>query len=315
MKYLQTNKFRHFFWLLIKLTIVFGCCYIISQKLIVNNQLRFSVIELKVFSLNNLLPLLSLSIINWLLEIKKWQILVSNYKMISYKNASIQSLASLTTSIITPNRIGEYGAKMLFFDKNIQKKIITLNFIGNYHQLFATIFFGVLGIVYLYFFKKLNIGNLFNFTGVINWFFVVIMCSICIVLILKYKESVKNIFRKYAVQISKKKHVKIGVLSFLRYLVFSHQWYLLVIIFNIDVSYITAISTIFTMYLISSFIPMLTLLDVVVKGAVAVLLFSKITTDTVSILSIATIMWFLNFAIPAILGSYFVLTFKPKFVK
>ncbi|WP_088323777.1 hypothetical protein [Polaribacter tangerinus] len=280
MKYLQTNKFRHFFWLLIKLTIVFGCCYIISQKLIVNNQLRFSVIELKVFSLNNLLPLLSLSIINWLLEIKKWQILVSNYKMISYKNASIQSLASLTTSIITPNRIGEYGAKMLFFDKNIRKKIIT-----------------------------------FNFTSVINWFFVVIMCSICIVLILKYKESVKNIFRKYAVQISKKKHVKIGVLSFLRYLVFSHQWYLLVIIFNIDVSYITAISTIFTMYLISSFIPMLTLLDVVVKGAVAVLLFSKITTDTVSILSIATIMWFLNFAIPAILGSYFVLTFKPKFVK
>ena len=40
---------------------------------------------------------------------------------INFFEAYEQCLASLTVSIITPNRIGEYGAKALFFEKENRK--------------------------------------------------------------------------------------------------------------------------------------------------------------------------------------------------
>jgi len=41
----------------------------------------------------------------------------SSIKLISYKTTISQSLADHTTAIITPNKIGEYGAKASFFKK------------------------------------------------------------------------------------------------------------------------------------------------------------------------------------------------------
>ena len=46
------------------------------------------------------------------MEIAKWKILTNNVKKNSWLDATKQSLASLTLSLITPNRIGEYGAKI-----------------------------------------------------------------------------------------------------------------------------------------------------------------------------------------------------------
>jgi len=55
---------------------------------------------------------------------------------IAFPQAYKQSLASLTAAIITPNRIGEYGVKALYFKRNFRKKIMLLNFIGNIFPLF-----------------------------------------------------------------------------------------------------------------------------------------------------------------------------------
>ena len=51
------------------------------------------------------------------------------------------------------------------------------------------------------------------------------------------------------------------------------------------------------------------------KGTVAIWIFSFYNVQPIIILSITSIMWLLNFVLPAIIGSYFVLTFKPNFVK
>ena len=68
-----------------------------------------------------------------------------------------------------------------------------------------------------------------------------------------------------------------------------------------------------SMYLLSSIIPALSIFDVVIKGSVAVFVFSFLEINQLIILSIITIMWLLNFVLPSIIGSYFVLLFKiPK---
>ena len=79
------------------------------------------MIDFNVFSIKNIVLLLLFTLINWLLEIKKWKILAQRVMEISLIEATRQSLSSLTFSLITPNRIGEYGAKALYFKKEKRK--------------------------------------------------------------------------------------------------------------------------------------------------------------------------------------------------
>ncbi|MBQ0788798.1 MAG: flippase-like domain-containing protein, partial [Oceanihabitans sp.] len=113
--------------------------------------------------------------------------------------------------------------------------------------------------------------------------------------------------------ISLKIKVSTFVLSLLRYLVFSFQFYFLLGIFGVELSYSQAMIAITSMYLISSVIPSIFIFDVIIKGSIAVYLFTKVGVNEFTILSIILLMWILNFVIPSILGSFYVITFKlPK---
>jgi hypothetical protein len=84
-------------------------------------------------------------------------------------------------------------------------------------------------------------------------------------------------------------------------------------IFHIELGYLEAMSIITSMYLLASIVPSVFIFDVVIKGSVAVYLFSLAGINDVIILAIIMLMWLLNFVFPSIIGSYFVLQFKlPK---
>ena len=65
------------------------------------------------------------------------------------------------------------------------------------------------------------------------------------------------------------------------------------------------------MYLFASIIPTLALFDWLIKGSIAVWLFGFVGVNEIAIISITTIMWLLNVALPGIVGGFFVLKFKP----
>ena len=67
---------------------------------------------------------------------------------------------------------------------------------------------------------------------------------------------------------------------------------------------------VFAMYLIASTIPSLPMFDWLIKGSVAVFVFGLIGVNELVIVSITSIMWLLNFALPAVIGSYFVINFR-----
>ena len=154
-------KTKQFFSLIIKLSIVIGCGYFIYLRLMENEQLKFSVfylnlIENNVFTLKNCSILIIFTTFNWFFEISKWHLLISFINKYSFKKALIQSLASLTTSLITPNRIGEYGAKALCFEKKQRNQVLGLNLVGNFYQLLMTFIFGIIGFSYLFINIKLE---------------------------------------------------------------------------------------------------------------------------------------------------------------
>jgi len=198
---------------------------------------------------SNIAILLLLSIFNWLFEILKWKSLANHCHLITTKESMQQVLKAHIVSLITPAKIGEYGAKALFFPAPLRKKILFLNILGNGYQMLATTIFGSIGI------------------GICSYFF----------------------------------------FSFVRYLLFAHQFYFLVFLFQVDVSYPLAMGLITTMYLISSIIPMLQLFDVVLKTGVAVAVFTWVDTTEITIVCITFLMWFFNVVLPIIPGSYFMI--------
>ena len=94
------------------------------------------------------------------------------------------------------------------------------------------------------------------------------------------------------------------------YLIFSFQFYLLLNLFGVEVAYQKAMIVISSMYLLASIIPTFFVLDVVVKGSIAVYLFGIVGVNALTVLSIITVMWILNFMLPSAIGSLYVLRFK-----
>ena len=314
MYYSLPYKTKQFFWLLIKLAIVFGCGFFIYGKLVENNDLSFSrfwyiLTKNNIFSLKNVTLLIIFTFVNHFIEIIKWKNLASFSNKINLKKATTQCLASLTASLITPNRIGEYGVKALYFDKPYRKQIVGLNLIGNFYQMFVTIIFGFFGFGVFVWQYNVNIDYHRIFKGLLLGFFIV-SAFFFGAKNFNYKGyGVKNV-KNFINKIPLKLNIKTAFYSFIRYAIFSHQFFFLFIIFKINISYLDAITAITTVYFIASIVPMLSLFDVVLKGTIAVWIFSFLGIEPIIILSITTLMWILNFVIPATIGSYFVLTFK-----
>jgi hypothetical protein len=285
-------KSKQFFFVLIKLSIIGGAFYVIIQKLRLNenlspNEFWTILLENRVFSIKIITLLMILTGFNWFFEIKKWQLLVSKVQDISFKLATQQSLSALTVSIITPNKIGDYGAKALFFPNYLRGKILFLNLIGNFWQMAVTVLFGVIGLVFLI--------NHFNFEPIIfrPWHMVILFVIIALfVLIVRFKNhsfqgvSIAQMI-KFTQTLTLKAHINIALLSILRYLVFSFQ-----------------------LYLLASVIPVIQVFDAAVKGSIAIMIFSFFEVPGIVVLSAITCMWLLNVVLPAMIGSVFLYNIK-----
>ncbi len=259
------------------------------------------------------LPLfLLLATLNWYFEILKWKTVVLVIKPITFKTAMRQSLASLTVSLATPNRIGEYGAKALFYKPQHRKKILILNFYSNFFQMAVTFFFGAIGI---YFIVK-------NFEIEFSFLKIVLLSTILLTLIVfgfifKKKQllvkgfTLENVITFYK-QLPTQLKLKTALFSVSRYIIFSSLFLFLLFFFNADISAYQAFPIIFSMYFLVSILPSIFIFDVVVRGGVAVWLFGLAGIPELPVLSTVLVMWLLNFVIPALWGSAYVIGFKKE---
>jgi len=309
-------RLKQFAFMAVKLAIVFGAGYFIYEKLLHNDTLDFDyflqlLYDNKIITLTNIIILITFSLLNWSLEGMKWRTLVNEINLISFSEAAKQSLSSLTASIITPNRIGEYGAKAIYYHKISRKRILGLNLVGNLTQLGATVVFGVIGLLHVintyeiqvFYYDAIRLG---------------VVITVFLLFFLIYSSRKKHTIKGYSFSrlsrffnnLKRETILTAGFLSVLKYVVFAHQFYFLIWLFGIEISYHEAMAFITSMYFIVSVIPTIFILDVIVKGSVAVWLFSFVGANEFVVLAITTLMWIFNFAFPATIGSYFVLRFK-----
>lgn len=295
------------------IAITFGYIFlkISTNKVLSFEEFITDVVSKGIVSGYLILVFLLLATANWYFEILKWQNLVSSFEKIKFKTALKQSLSSLTVSLATPNRIGEYGAKALFFASHHRKKVLLLNFYSGAAQMLVTSVFGIIGLSYSI--QRFNPDFAYKNILIIG---LIVTLVIGVGYILKEKKlllkglSISKIL-DFLKNIPFSVKLKTILFSVVRYAIFSSLFLGILLFFGADIEILEAYLLIFSMYFLVSILPSLFIFDVVIRGGVAVWLFSYVGIPELTVLSTVFSMWLLNFVLPSLLGSFYVVTYQP----
>ena len=298
------EKAKYYFFLFAKIAIALIAFYFIYEKISMQpwDKIKIKFNEIESLSFILLFPILLLSLFNWMAEILKWQILSEEIKKISYRESSRIVLSSFAVSTITPNRVGEYGAKILYYEKSDWKKVFSYNFLGNMMQLLVTF----LMVVVSYFYLPSNILDKVPYLG---YFSVSLISIILGIFLFKNKINIsipwisKNIKLSLWDNLDYGLRLKVFLVSIFKYIAFSFQFMLIVYFSNID-NVLALFPIIALYYLIISAIPTVFISDLLVKGSVSIVLFSFVAVDEISIIAVVLSTWIFNFVIPTLFGVY-----------
>ena len=308
------------FILLKILVIIFALVYI-TDKLIQNDNF-FSLISLfdktTISDYFILFLVFLLMIINWLLEAIKWQLLVKKVEKVSLVKSYVAILAGLTASIFTPNRIGEYFGRVLVLKSRHRVGGAVSTIVGSMSQLLITIILGSLSLIIF-----IKVEGLVNNTFLQFFIQASVLLFLLVITTLFFRiEKIKpflykfKYFRRNKNKISILKSYKFKALirilafSFLRYLTFTFQYFLLLNIFSVEISYIQALYSISLVYLVSATIPTFTLAEIGVKGSAAIFFIGIFSGNIIGIVSATLLLWIINVAIPSVLGTFVIYKLK-----
>ncbi|MCW4468656.1 hypothetical protein OGH69_06765 [Flavobacterium sp. MFBS3-15] len=305
-----SRKAKEFLVLTAKLLIVGGAFYFIYSRISDDDSLDWSRITEAASREGSYLLIsliLLLTFLNRFLEIVKWCNLVSWLQPLPLAKAAEQVLAAMTAAIFTPNGIGEYAAKALYYKKQQAGDIIFLNLVCNGIQLIIAVLAGIAGlIIFNVVYDVIAVGTLLLILGAIVAAGLLVFASRNIAI---KGYSLQRLFAKVG-EVPKAIHRKNVLLGFGRYLSIIHQHYFLFLLFGVDLPYPIMISAIAGIYFLGSSLPTFQLLDFAVRGSVAVYFFGILGVNEWIVVFAATLQWLLNIVLPVAIGSYFVVRFK-----
>ena len=241
------------------------------------------------------------------MEILKWQNLVAYVQPLSLGKATEQVLAAVTAALFTPNGIGEYAAKALYYSRKQSKTILMLNLVCNGIQPVYTVLGGIAGLL------------VFNsiYHAIPNRVLLFLFGLIATVLTIFFTArkvtikgfSLQRLFQKIQ-DIPTAIHRRNLLLASGRYLSMIHQHYLIFLAFDVALPYPVMISVIACVYFLGSSLPSFQFLDFAVRGGIAVYFFGILGVNEWIVVFAATLQWLLNIVLPVSIGSYFVFRFK-----
>ena len=264
-----------------------------------------------------------LVLLNWGIEARKWQLLLHPLEKLNFITAFKSTLAGCSITMLTPNRVGEYGGRILYVSQKNRIDAIPLTILGSISQLFVTVMMGAAGLIY---FKIKNKHPQF-FTFLPNYsynIFLVISISIAIVLLMlylrignlvKYLDKI-NFLKKFVVHIyllntfSRKQLLRILILSFFRYVVFILQFILLLYSLKVHIPFVICGALLTLFYLIMAVAPTVGFMELPIRAAASLQLLQLYSNNIVGIQVAALGIWVLNLVIPAIMGSLLILNIK-----
>ncbi|MGN6436742.1 MAG: lysylphosphatidylglycerol synthase transmembrane domain-containing protein [Agriterribacter sp.] len=258
----------------------------------------------------------ALMLVNWLIEARKWQVLMLPLQQISLWRSFKATLTGIAFALNTPNRVGEYGGRMLYLKKENRISSVSLTIVGSISQLIVTLLMGTIGLLLL----KNPLTNEAAHGAIGHIWMNVLLGTIIVITIacivfyfrlgwlLKCCEKLK-MPERWLRHIRVLEHLNVTILlrvltlSVGRYLVFVSQYILMLQLMQVDTSIWHAFWLITVLYLILALIPTVALLELGVRGKAGIMLFETFSANTVGIYAASTGIWLVNLIVPALAGS------------
>ncbi|MBD1395196.1 flippase-like domain-containing protein [Mucilaginibacter sp. ZB1P21] len=310
-----------FSYLLKAAILILAFAFIYHQFLNKNQNLHQFEVLISRISGNQVIITLSVVIllmgVNWLLESLKWQYLSRRLANISVWEAIEAVFCGLTWAIFTPNRVGEYGGRVMFLPNRKRVHGVFAMAVGSFAQNVITNLTGLLATVwFLYYFSIVNNWIVLGI-AVLSFFFLLLLMVfyfnikwlVGLLNRVKFLRKYHRFFDIMGRYNFKELLVVIGY-SLARFFVFTFQYYLVIHLLLPDIHAVEMIITVVVFIFIQSALPSLDLLDIGVRSFTAAHLFLYITNQQIAIIAAVSAIWLINLIIPAILGSVFVLKLK-----
>jgi len=269
--------------------------------------------------------------VNWGVESGKWKIMIDKIEKVSLVQSFRAVMVGVSVGSFTPNRTGEYFGRVFMLKEGNHVEGVLITFISSISQLLVTLILGLFSTLYFvpnYIRIPEHLYNYIYFGMIVTIPILVFLLlifyfniSILSTLLQKITPARWDKWRGYFTVFewyNSGELLKVLLLSLLRYVVFSVQFYWLLRIFGLDIPFIPGMMIISVIYLAVTIVPTVALAEVGIRGSLSIYIIGKylavsgifIPDYQLLVFSAATILWIINIVIPAIAGTFFVINMK-----
>ncbi len=320
--------------LVVVLTFVFLYDQLVYRHDMENIQAFFPLIWQKQGVVFYLIALGLLLMANISIETFKWRMIISKLEPVSFWRAVKAVLAGMAVSMFMPNRVGDYLGRVFILRKADRVQAVLVTMLGSISQLLTTLLFGMAALLF-YYPIVFDLGLPFHgwvysglVIGVLITAFIFIFAYLnfsSFTLIIKrisgrgYRKIQKyvEVFSWY----SSGELFQVLLLSMGRYLVFSFQFFLLLLVFQVPVGYLQAMMLVAMVYLFMTVIPTIALTEFGVRGSVSLTIFQQYLLAVgiwneqmaLGVVAASSLLWVVNLVFPAAFGTLFI--FSLRFIR
>lgn len=311
----------------VKLLIVLLGFFIIYKKLFVNQKITDVFHEvINCFSTNRQYFLMLLAFLlvplNLFMESIKWKLQLKPIENLNNWKSFISIFTGISAGMFFPNRMGNFLGRIFILEKGDRIKASLTTIVGGMAQMIATVSSGL--IAYLFFIEKHIILNslcvcIIIFVMSLIYFNIHILRHVMFFFPKRIIIKTEEYFETFA-SYSKNELLKILLISFARYFLYTFQFVLLIWSFNIPLTYFDAMIPIAFTYLLMMVIPFITITEIAIRGSVSIMVFEKWfimnninTSMGMTVFTASSLLWIFNIAIPAVIGLF--LTYHLNFFR
>ena len=317
-------KFENF-WIFSKWLIFCAVLYFVYSIIQIRQvDIGYVIHHLKrVLSVENLFLFLFvflMSFFNWSFEAKKWQILVNQVEIISFKDAFKSVLIGLSFGFISQADLGDLAGKMVLIKNENRKKSTGAVLLGGGIQTYISLIFGTVGLAYFMMNVFLSIST---FEYLI--FYLCFLGILIGIVLLYYRKNIDALFEKFSFlsylkpfliilkSYSNLEIFQVFALSVSRYLVFSLQFLIILFIFQIELPILVLMMIIFLVFLVKTIVPSVSFIsDLGIRSMASLYLFEFYRINSSIVIASTFTLWFINILLPVLIGTFVFLRLKKK---
>lgn len=256
--------------------------------------------------------------LNWLLEARKWQVLLDAFVRWPFARVLKATLAGVSVSAATPNRIGEIGGRLLLAQKSEWPAVLASSLLGSLCQWVAFLLLAWPALVY-------TLNGLPQLTGGISLWWLLPLGPLILgaiawggkpLALRLITWSGRKLKRDTTALTEALTDVKLRLMALgstyatLRFCVYCIQLYLLLWFFGLELPLVTGLAGIMAIYLVQAGVPLPPGVNLLTRAELGLLVWQTDESGSVAVLAAYTGLFCVNVLLPSLPGYWLIVRKK-----